>query len=186
MGRGCDFPCAGVFIDRIFQKQAPWYYPESVAFGTDPGRLQRRVGSCCGRGIVPLCTGNDAGGSIRSVKELTQIQALRWTLNQRLLTFFQKFDLLLTPTMPSEPFAAEGPPPDIIGGQPIPLLGAVAFTYPFNLSGHPAASVPAGFTENGLPVRLQIVGACHADDLVLQAARAYEKMRPWNDQWPVL
>ena len=121
-----------------------------------------------------------------SVKALTRIQALRWELNQRLCALFQKFDLLLTPAMPSDAFAADGPPPNTIDGHPIPLLGAVAFTYPFNLSGHPAASVPAGLTENGLPAGLQIVGPRHADDLVLQAARAYEKAHPWDDRWPAV
>ncbi|GAB6146575.1 hypothetical protein JCM12294_40160 [Desulfocicer niacini] len=108
-------------------------------------------------------------------------------MNQKFQGFFEKFDLLLTPTMPSEAFAAGGPPPDSIDSHPIPLLGAVAFTYPFNLSGHPAASVPAcRLSENGLPVGLQIVGPRHADALVLQAARAYEKIRPWKDHWPVV
>jgi aspartyl-tRNA(Asn)/glutamyl-tRNA(Gln) amidotransferase subunit A len=68
----------------------------------------------------------------------------------------------------------------------VPLLGAVAFTYPFNLSGHPAATVPAGMTSGGLPAGLQIVGARHRDDLVLQAARAYETVRPWNGRHPEL
>ncbi|NIR17495.1 MAG: hypothetical protein GWN86_27730 [Desulfobacterales bacterium] len=62
----------------------------------------------------------------------------------------------------------------------------MAFTYPFNLSGHPAASVPAGLTESGLPAGLQIVGPRHRDDLVLQASYAYEQMRPWDDRWPRL
>jgi len=121
-----------------------------------------------------------------SVKELTAIQRLRAELNERLLNFFEEFDLLLTPTMPTEAFAAGGPPPAFIDGQPISLMGAVAFTYPFNLSGHPAASVPAGLTPNGLPAGLQIIGPRHRDDLVLRAARAYEKVRPWNDRWPGL
>jgi aspartyl-tRNA(Asn)/glutamyl-tRNA(Gln) amidotransferase subunit A len=120
-----------------------------------------------------------------TVAELTLIQQLRAQLNRKLAAFFEEFDLLLTPTMPTEAFAAGGPPPSEIDGQPIPLLGAVAFTYPFNLSGHPAASVPAGLTANGLPAGLQIVGPRHRDDLVLQAARAYEKIRPWNHRWPM-
>jgi aspartyl-tRNA(Asn)/glutamyl-tRNA(Gln) amidotransferase subunit A len=64
-------------------------------------------------------------------------------------------------------------------------LHVVAFTYPFNLSGHPASSVRAGFSDNSLPVGLQIVGPRHRDDLVLQASYAYEQARPWNDRWPV-
>jgi aspartyl-tRNA(Asn)/glutamyl-tRNA(Gln) amidotransferase subunit A len=119
-----------------------------------------------------------------TVAALTAIQRLRAMLNRHLEALFADFDLLLTPTVPTEAFAAGGPPPDEIEGAPIPLLGAVAFTYPFNLSGHPAASVPAGLTLGGLPAGLQIVGPRHRDDLVLQAARAYEKVRPWNDRWP--
>ncbi|MBK5101134.1 MAG: hypothetical protein JJE15_09115 [Desulfobacteraceae bacterium] len=108
----------------------------------------------------------------------------RMELNKVLGEFFNRFDLLLTPTMPTEAFAAKGPPPAEIDGHPIPLLGAVAFTYPFNLSGHPAATVRAGFTGAGLPAGLQIIGPRHRDDLVLQAAYAYEQTCPWNDHWP--
>ena len=119
-----------------------------------------------------------------TVAELTIMQKARARLNRILETLFEEFDLLLTPTMPTEAFAAGGPPPAEIDGHPIPLLGAVAFTYPFNLSGNPAASVPAGSTSSGLPVGLQIVGPRLGDDQVMQAARAYEKIKPWNDGWP--
>jgi aspartyl-tRNA(Asn)/glutamyl-tRNA(Gln) amidotransferase subunit A len=119
-----------------------------------------------------------------TVAALTVIQRLRAQLNRRLEAIFADFDLLLTPTVPTEAFAAGGPPPAAIDGAPIPLLGAVAFTYPFNLSGHPAASVPAGLTQSGLPAALQIVGPRHRDERVLQAARAYERVRPWNGRWP--
>jgi len=119
-----------------------------------------------------------------SVEDHLEAQKTRTELNRIMEDVFDQFDLLLTPTMPTEAFAAKGPPPGDIDGHPIPLLGAVAFTYPFNLSGHPAATVPAGFTENGLPVGLQIIGPRHHDDLVLQASHTYEQMRPWNDKWP--
>ena len=119
-----------------------------------------------------------------SVEDHLEAQKTRTELNRIMEDVFDQFDLLLTPTMPTEAFAAKGPPPGDIDGHPIPLLGAVAFTYPFNLSGHPAATVPAGFTKNGLPVGLQIIGPRHHDDLVLQASYAYEQMRPWNDKWP--
>lgn len=117
-----------------------------------------------------------------SAKDLIDAQRLRTALNRILWDLFERFDLLLTPTMPTEAFGASGPPPSEIEGHPVPLLGAVAFTYPFNLSGHPAASVPAGFTEAGLPAGLQIIGPRFRDDLVLQAAHAYEEARPWKDR----
>jgi aspartyl-tRNA(Asn)/glutamyl-tRNA(Gln) amidotransferase subunit A len=121
-----------------------------------------------------------------SVEDHIGIQKARTELNRIMWNLFGQYDLLLTPTMPTEAFAAKGPPPGEIDGHPIPLLGAVAFTYPFNLSGNPAASVPAGLTGNGLPAGLQIIGPQHRDDLVLQASYAYEQMRPWNDHWPVV
>ncbi len=92
----------------------------------------------------------------------------------------------MTPTMPTEAFDARGPPPAEIDGFAVDLLDAVAFTYPFNLSGHPAATVRAGLSANGLPAGLQIIGPRYRDDLVLQASYAYEQMRPWNDEWPRL
>ena len=129
--------------------------------------------------------------SLDQAKELTvhdfiAIQNARAELNETLAEFFTEFDLLLTPTMPTEAFAAKGPPPAEIDGHPIALLDAVAFTYPFNLAGHPAATVPAGLTVNGLPAGLQIIGPRHRDERVLQAAYAYEQARPWKDDWPSL
>ena len=121
-----------------------------------------------------------------SVTEHLEAQKTRTELNRIMGDLFDRFDLLLTPTMPTEAFAAKGPPPGNIDGHPIPLLGAVAFTYPFNLSGHPAATVPAGFTENTLPVGLQIIGPRHRDDLVLQASYAFEQMRPWHHRRPTI
>jgi Asp-tRNA(Asn)/Glu-tRNA(Gln) amidotransferase A subunit family amidase len=119
-----------------------------------------------------------------SVLDIIAAQRVRTEVNRIVWELFDRFDLLLTPTMPTEAFAAAGPPPSEIDGRPIPLLGAVAFTYPFNFTGHPACSVRAGLSDSGLPVGLQIVGPRHRDDLVLQAAFAFEQARPWNDQWP--
>ena len=58
------------------------------------------------------------------------------------------------------------------------MFDRLPFTFPFNLTGHPAASVPCGFTSDGLPAALQIVGRLHADTLVLQAAAAFEQALP--------
>ena len=127
----------------------------------------------------------DNAGSF-SMGDQIEAQGMRSKLNRKLWQFFENYDLLLTPTMPTEAFGAKGPPPSEIDGEPIPLLGAVAFTYPFNLTGHPAASVPAGFTEKGLPVGLQIIGPHLRDELVLQMAHAYEEARPWKEAQPTM
>ena len=119
-----------------------------------------------------------------SINQQIRNQELRSQLNQGLMDLFSRFDLLLTPAMPTEAFSAKGPPPTEIDGHPVPLTGAVAFTFPFNLSGHPAATVRTGLTTAGLPAGLQIVGPRYRDDQVLQAARAYEQARPWNNRWP--
>ena len=120
------------------------------------------------------------------IGDFITIQQARAELNDTLADIFTEFDLLVTPTMPTEAFDAKGPPPEEIDGFPVNLLDAVAFTYPFNLSGHPAATVRAGLSANGLPAGLQIIGPRYRDDLVLQASYAYEQMRPWNDEWPRL
>ena len=121
-----------------------------------------------------------------TLNDIIRAQSLRTEFNRRMEGLFDRFDLLLTPAMPTEAFAAKGPPPSEIDGRPIPLLGAVAYTYPFNLSGHPAAVVRAGLTSNGLPAGLQIIGPRHREDLVLRAAHAFETARPWNHHWPEL
>jgi aspartyl-tRNA(Asn)/glutamyl-tRNA(Gln) amidotransferase subunit A len=111
----------------------------------------------------------------------------RSQLNDAVEAIFAKHDLLLTPTLPTTAFAAGGPPPDAIDGKPVRSpMEVVAFTFPFNFTGHPAASVRAGFADDGLPVGLQIVAPRHRDDLVFQASFAFEQARPWNDRWPDL
>jgi aspartyl-tRNA(Asn)/glutamyl-tRNA(Gln) amidotransferase subunit A len=110
---------------------------------------------------------------------------LRTQFNEWIRGIFERFDLLLTPTLPTEAFNASGPPPRAIDRHPLTdVMEALVFTYPFNFSGHPAASVRAGMTQNGLPCGLQIIAERHRDDLVMQAAYAYEQARPWNHNWP--
>jgi Asp-tRNA(Asn)/Glu-tRNA(Gln) amidotransferase A subunit family amidase len=110
-----------------------------------------------------------------------RLQRARAQLNRQVAAIFERYDLLLTPTLPTVAFAAEGPLPLEVNGQ---AANPVCFTYPFNLTGHPAASVRAGLTPGGLPCGLQIVAPRHREDLVLQVAHAYEQARPWNDRWP--
>src|SRR5690606_12345852 len=94
--------------------------------------------------------------------------------------FHESYDLLLTPTMPIAAFEAgvEVPP----GSASPRWTGWTPFTYPFNMTQQPAASLPCGFTSDWLPIGLQVVGARHADALVMSACHAFERARPWPIQ----
>jgi amidase/aspartyl-tRNA(Asn)/glutamyl-tRNA(Gln) amidotransferase subunit A len=98
---------------------------------------------------------------------------------------FGHVDLLVTPTLgaPPPPNAADGNTlgPRGIDGRPVEPGIGWCLTHPFNFSGHPAASVPAGRLD-GLPVGMQIVGRRFADATVLAAGRALERLRPWPTQ----
>jgi aspartyl-tRNA(Asn)/glutamyl-tRNA(Gln) amidotransferase subunit A len=98
---------------------------------------------------------------------------------------FSEYDLLLTPSVPYDPPPAKGPFPEQTEGRQQRIASVAAFTIPFNLAWNPAASVRMGLSKAGLPMGLQIVAAHHRDDLVLQAARAFERERPWHPNWPL-
>ncbi|MQG37218.1 MAG: amidase [SAR202 cluster bacterium] len=99
--------------------------------------------------------------------------------------FFKKYDLLLTPTLATPAFKI-GEHPALIDGIQVPdkLWGFTPFTYPFNWSGNPAATAPAGFSSDGLPIGLQIVGRWGDEATVIAASKAFEDARPWVDNFP--
>ncbi|WP_213877926.1 amidase family protein [Pseudomonas sp. dw_358] len=100
---------------------------------------------------------------------------------------FERYDLLLTPTLPIMPFPAHltGPADSHDGGDSaVAWARWTPFTYPFNLSGNPAASLPCGWSAEELPVGLQVIGPRHADAQVLQFCAAVEALLPWADRLP--
>ena len=84
----------------------------------------------------------------------------------------------------SETVEPTWPSPDEIGGVKVGREAASAFTYIFNMTGQPAATVPCGFTKAGLPIGLQIVGRRYDDVTVLRASAAFEAARPWAQHRP--
>jgi aspartyl-tRNA(Asn)/glutamyl-tRNA(Gln) amidotransferase subunit A len=107
-----------------------------------------------------------------------QVERLRGLIH----IFFQKYDLLLTPTT-----AITAPPVGQRGrGRGLGFLDwdFVPFTCAFNLSGNPAASVPCGFSSEGLPIGLQVVGRLEDEVTVMRAAAAFAEARPWMDKYP--
>jgi aspartyl-tRNA(Asn)/glutamyl-tRNA(Gln) amidotransferase subunit A len=177
---------AGANVERIDLDWADPYDSWRVFFyGATAARLGRIVGEqghqldpglrACVEDAVQL-TGLDYSDALTRRNEF-------WHQVRRV---YESFDLLVTPTLPVPPFSVGQNNADLFAGQNFGELQWVQFTYPFNLTGQPACSVPAGWTESGLPVGLQIVGRRFDDALVLRAARAFEQIQPWHDHWPDL
>lgn len=121
-----------------------------------------------------------------SVQDAARSEFAIYHLWDHLTSLFEQYDLFLTPTLatPAHPSGQFGP--EKVNGMPVDSPLDPIFTFPFNLTGQPAASVPAGWTEDGLPVGLQIVGRRYDEATVLRAAARLEEARPWHDRWPEL
>lgn len=115
------------------------------------------------------------------IPKFARAQKRKQQLVEDAARLFDEVDVVLCPTTAVPAFPAEGPPPSVIGGRDVGT-GAMAtpFTMLANLCWNPACSVPAGLTQSGLPVGLQIIGRRHADDVVMRLARIFEQAQPWE------
>jgi Asp-tRNA(Asn)/Glu-tRNA(Gln) amidotransferase A subunit family amidase len=105
-------------------------------------------------------------------------------LRRQMEVFFDKYDLLLTPTMAVPAFPV-GHRPTIISGKEVdPFWGYLPFTFPINMSGQTASSVPCGFSADGMPIGLHLVGPRTAEAKVLQASAAFEEAHSWIQHRP--
>ena len=105
-------------------------------------------------------------------------------LRERMAAFHQKYDLLLTPTLPLTAFKTGREVPEDWPSTRWPTW--TPFTYPFNMTGQPGLSVPCGFDSKGLPIGLQLVGARYNDAVVMRAGHAYQQAAPLTDRRPAL
>ncbi len=119
-----------------------------------------------------------------TAEELTDAVVTRKAVNNKMWRLMQTYDLLLTPTLAVPPFPLLTQGPEKIDGRIVAPFQWLAFTFPLNMTGQPAASIPAGWTDDGLPVGLQIIGRHLDDPLVLRASAAFEAAHPWKDRWP--
>ena len=120
-----------------------------------------------------------------TVKQIGDADKERTALYHRVRQFFEKYDLLLTPTVAVPPFPQEMIYPKEINGKPMKSYQEWLYlTYAVTITGLPVISVPCGFTPEGFPVGLQIVGRRLAEATVLKAAAAFEAIAPWKDKRP--
>lgn len=113
-----------------------------------------------------------------------RIEERRAAVNMKMAEIFEHVDLVLTASNPDVAFAAEGPLPGVFGGVKAGAGNNGLLTFPANLHGNPAISVPAGSCE-GLPVGLQIVGRHFSEQVLLELAHVLERERPWPLTAPV-
>jgi aspartyl-tRNA(Asn)/glutamyl-tRNA(Gln) amidotransferase subunit A len=119
-----------------------------------------------------------------SVAEYIDMRGKKITHWDSVRPLFEKYDLLLTPSVSVAAFPLGRLNPEHWPQHAWDWLPWAGFSYPFNFTGQPACSLPAGFTKAGLPVGLQVVGRRFADLTVLQAAAAFERARPWQQTRP--
>ena len=119
-----------------------------------------------------------------SAAQYCRLDEKRLALYDKVRALFDRYDLLLTPSLSVAAFPADHLIPPHWEQHPWDWMRWAGFSYPFNLTWLPAASCPCGFTPAGLPVGLQIVAGRHRDLRVLQASRAFERIRPWAQHRP--
>jgi aspartyl-tRNA(Asn)/glutamyl-tRNA(Gln) amidotransferase subunit A len=119
-----------------------------------------------------------APGFAMSALEYRAVERAREVLARRMTALHQTYDLLITPQLATTAFEVnhEVPPNSDLKR----WWEWSPFTYPFNLTQQPAATVPCGFASNGLPVAMQVVGPRFSEQTVLRAARAYERVHPFR------
>jgi aspartyl-tRNA(Asn)/glutamyl-tRNA(Gln) amidotransferase subunit A len=125
-------------------------------------------------------------GSEIAISEYQDLRERKYTYVAQIHAWFEEWDFLLTPSVSVAAFPAEQLMPAHWPEHPWDWLSWAEFSYPFNMAWNPAASVPCGFTREGLPVGLQIVGRRFDDLGVLQAAAAFEQALPWAGRRPAL
>ena len=105
-------------------------------------------------------------------------------LKSQMADLFEDYDLLLSPTMAVPAFPV-GQSPTKIGGKEIqPFWGFLPFTFPINMIGHTAASIPCGFSTDGMPIGLHVVGRRGCEETVIAASAAFERAKPWIQHRP--
>ena len=129
------------------------------------------------RGNMEYAATLTAADYARAVGELDMVKA-------KFDEYFENYDLLLSPTMAVPAFEIERHPATVGGKEVDPFFGYLPFTYPINAIGHTAASIPCGFSSDGMPIGLHIVGRHGDEETVLAASASFERAMPWANNRP--
>jgi Asp-tRNA(Asn)/Glu-tRNA(Gln) amidotransferase A subunit family amidase len=119
-----------------------------------------------------------------SAKDFLHARKLRKDVYEQVAKYFEDFDILITPTTAVFPFELGKMFPRKIGGRSASPVSWMAFTFPFNLTWNPAASIPCGWSSENTPIGMQIVGKKYDEKTVLQVSKAFEEVAPWQEKKP--
>lgn len=172
VGEAVDWPDPVSIFDRLWTARGGAYHdlpPDQLAL-LDPGY----------RRLVERSRAHTIEDHLAALQD-------RAVFSRRVSETFRDCDLVVAPMMPIDPFAAEADgPPDMDEEAPVPWARWTPFSVPFNVTGHPAASVPCGWSDAGLPVGLQVIGPRFADANVLRFCAAWEKAFDWRRRRPAV
>lgn len=118
-------------------------------------------------------------GADQTLADYMSTQEQRHALRSQVQQLFDQFDVLVTPTLPVTAFDADCAMPPDFNLAPNDPFGWLYYTYPFNLTGNPAVSIPCGFDDSGLPIGMQVVGKRYDEATLLAVATAMERAAPW-------
>ncbi len=168
-------------LDDFFGVYRGVQRPEAYTWHSDMGWLTTRADR-----YAPTVRANIEAGAEISAKDYIHAQQARRAFTTEMLALMEQVDVLLTPTMAlPAPLADESDTPLRAGGEIVPE-GNLRCTFPFNMSGQPALSLPCGFTSAGLPIGLQIVGSRFGEASLLRLGHAYQRVTSWHARRPTL
>ena len=140
--------------------------------------------------ITPDLKGTIRLGLDNSAMNIGKARAQRKQVYELMYQYFKNYDILITPTLPCPAikpgWLETGTTFPTIGKKSLSIMSWMTYTYPFNMTGLPAASIPSGWTDPGLPIGMQIVGKRYDEKTVLQVSKAFEEVSPWQEKRPKL
>ena len=168
-------------LDDFFGVYRGVQRPEAYTYHSDMGWLTTRADR-----YSPTVRANIEAGADISARDYIRAQQARRAFTREILALMAQVDVLLTPTMAlPAPRADESDTPLRAGGEIVPD-GTLRCTFPFNMTGQPALSLPCGFTSDGMPIGLQIVGARFGEATILRLGHAYQRVTTWHTRRPSL
>lgn len=172
---GCDVDLVDYIFDDPFDLWLAEFYAGVGTKLKEPLSNNRDI-------IDPNLVDMLSGALDQTIDEYYEKVFARYELRENMREFMSKYDLLVSPTLPVTAFEAGlQMPAELPDKNPV---NWVSYTYPVNLCGLPAASVPCGFSKDGLPIGMQLVSRVNRETDIFRAAAAFEAARPWDERRP--